>query len=218
MPGFAKVAPDAFTSGGDVFATNHWINLFGTGVTVDGKALTSGTLLEAVDASGNVCGSYIVREEGKFGFMPVYGAEDASSTGLNKGDVFTIRVNGQETEEAFNYESDGSRVPVSTLTLKGGSSNAIPTRYSLNQNYPNPFNPETTISYELPSDSKVELSVYNILGERVATLVSEFKQAGYYEVVWNGTRDDGSTVSSGIYFYRLSTDDYVKSMKMTLMK
>jgi hypothetical protein len=218
MPGFAKVAPDAFSSGGNSFATNHWVNLFGTGVTVDDKTLASGTLLEAVDASGNLCGSYIVREEGKFGFMPVYGAEDGSSAGLKDGDVFTIRVNGQETEEAFTYEADGSRVLVSSLTLKGGHSNAIPTRYSLNQNYPNPFNPETTISYELPADSKVELSVYNILGERVATLVNEFKPAGYYEVAWNGTRDDGTTVSSGIYFYRLSTDDYVKSMKMTLMK
>jgi hypothetical protein len=218
MPGFARVAPDAFSSGGNSFATNHWVNLFGTGVTVDDKALAGGTLLEAVDASGNVCGSYIVREEGKFGFMPVYGAEDGSQAGLKDGDVFTIRVNGQETEETFTYEADGSRVLVSSLTLKGGHSNAVPTRYSLNQNYPNPFNPETIISYELPADSKVELSVYNILGERVATLVNEFKPAGYYEVAWNGTRDDGTTVSSGIYFYRLSTDDYVKSMKMTLMK
>jgi hypothetical protein len=107
---------------------------------------------------------------------------------------------------------------VTSLHLKAGSSNTVPDRYSLSQNYPNPFNPETVIAFELPADSKVELTIYNILGEKVATLVNEFKAAGAYEVTWNGTRDDGSTVSSGIYFYRLRAGDYAKSMKMTLMK
>lgn len=218
IPSFAKLAPDDFSSGSDNYVTNHWVNLFGTGVSVDGETLESGALLEAVDASGNVCGSYTVRENGKFGFMPVYGAEDGTAAGLKTGDVFTIRVNGQETEEAFTYESDGSRILVSSLTLKGGHSGAIPTAYKLGQNYPNPFNPETNISYEIPADSKVELSIYNILGEKVATLVNEFKAAGSYEVTWNGTRDDGTTVSSGIYFYRLNAGDFVKSMKMSLMK
>ncbi|MBD3217750.1 MAG: T9SS type A sorting domain-containing protein, partial [candidate division Zixibacteria bacterium] len=220
-PMFAKVVPDAFSTNNNPFdmtVTNRWIDMFGSGVTVDGETLPQGSVVEAVDMNGNLCGRYTIRQDGMFGFMPVYGAENGSADGLTKGDEFRLRVDGQDTEETFAFGDEGDRILVTSLHLKGGGSGTVPTQYSLNQNYPNPFNPETTISFELPADSKVELTIYNILGEKVSTLVNEFKPAGAYEVIWNGTRDDGSTVSSGIYFYRLNTGDFVKSMKMTLMK
>lgn len=85
-------------------------------------------------------------------------------------------------------------------------------------NYPNPFNPTTTISYSLPSDGKVNLNVYNIKGQLVTTLVSGEQLSGSYEVVWNGKDKNENKVSSGIYFYKLSTKDETIMKKMLLLK
>jgi len=218
---FAKMVPDVFTDYSDrssVVTSNVWVNLYGQGVTVNGDLLAAGTELDVVDANGDLRGNFTVSEVGRFGFMPVYGAENGSAKGLREGEEFSIRVNGQQTEETFTFTGSGDRIVVGSLTLKSGGTNPLPERYSLNQNYPNPFNPATTIAYEIPAESMVELTIYNILGERVATLVNEVKPAGSYKIVWNGQNDSGSPVSSGIYFYRLTAGDYVKSMKMTLMK
>lgn len=85
--------------------------------------------------------------------------------------------------------------------------------FQLKQNYPNPFNPTTAISYQLSAISDVELSIYNIIGQKVATLVSEKQPAGCYEYEW-----DASGFASGLYFYRISTPKFTKTMKMILMK
>lgn len=93
-------------------------------------------------------------------------------------------------------------------------SNNLPTVYQLYNNYPNPFNPSTVIKYDLPKDSKVVLEVYDVLGREVATLVNGKQQAGgRYEV-----RFDGSRFSSGVYFFRITAGDYVKTQKMLLIK
>ncbi|MDZ4182157.1 MAG: FlgD immunoglobulin-like domain containing protein [Candidatus Cloacimonadaceae bacterium] len=86
------------------------------------------------------------------------------------------------------------------------------------QNYPNPFNPETTISYDMPASGKVSLSVYNVKGQLVKTLVNETRPFGRNSVVWNGTDNAGNSVSSGIYFYQLSTNGKSEMKKMMLMK
>ncbi|MCH7954479.1 MAG: T9SS type A sorting domain-containing protein [Candidatus Marinimicrobia bacterium] len=85
--------------------------------------------------------------------------------------------------------------------------------YKLNQNYPNPFNPVTNISYTLPISSEVSLIIYNLLGDEVARLVDGFQQAGEYNTTWNA-----SNVSSGIYFYRLRSGNFVQTRKMVLLK
>jgi hypothetical protein len=86
-------------------------------------------------------------------------------------------------------------------------------RIVLYQNYPNPFNPLTIISYELPNTNHTELSIYNVLGQKVATLVSENQKAGHYYVQW-----DASAFPSGLYFYRLQTDYFLKTKKLLLLK
>lgn len=86
-------------------------------------------------------------------------------------------------------------------------------RFALNQNYPNPFNPETRISYNLEKEDNVKLEVYNSLGEKVETLVSELQKRGSHEVKF-----DGSKLSSGIYFYKLSTSEHSQIKKMVLLK
>jgi len=87
-------------------------------------------------------------------------------------------------------------------------------KFTLFQNYPNPFNPTTTISYQLPEQSNVELAIYNTTGQKIATLVSEKKAAGNYQVVWN-VEDD---LASGVYFYKLTTSDFGQVRKLLLLK
>jgi hypothetical protein len=99
-----------------------------------------------------------------------------------------------------------------------GSDNVQITRHQLHQNYPNPFNPETTINFDLKENANVTLDIYNIKGQRVATLANGQFKAGVHSVMWKGTDDNGSILSSGIYFYKLSCGSYTKTRKMILMK
>ena len=94
----------------------------------------------------------------------------------------------------------------------------LPKIFHLFQNYPNPFNPKTTIKYQLLKVSKVELIIYNILGQKVKTLVDDVKQPGYYALTWDGTNNYGQRVSSGIYIYHLKTDRFIQTKKMVFLK
>ncbi len=102
---------------------------------------------------------------------------------------------------------------VAYLGQAQGQTAFMPTDYSLSQNYPNPFNATTVIEYALPVESHVKLQVYNIRGQKVATLVNSKQQAGYRSVNW-----DASGVSSGLYFYRLTAGSKVFSDRMMLLK
>lgn len=90
---------------------------------------------------------------------------------------------------------------------------SLPRAFRLEHNYPNPFNPTTTIRYEVPRTSFVTIRVYNVLGQEVVTLVSEKREPGRYQVVF-----DGSKLSSGVYFYRLQANGYANTLKLLLMK
>jgi hypothetical protein len=80
----------------------------------------------------------------------------------------------------------------------------LPKTYALNQNYPNPFNPTTNIRYALPVDSRITLEIFNVIGQRVRTLVNDNMAAGYHTMEWDGASDTGSRLASGVYFLRLS--------------
>jgi hypothetical protein len=94
----------------------------------------------------------------------------------------------------------------------------LPTSFSLFQNYPNPFNPSTIIQYTIPLRSQVLIDVYDILGRRVRTLLNEVRDAGTYEIEWNGRDDSGIPVSSGLYLYRFSSEGTNIIKKMMLIK
>jgi len=94
----------------------------------------------------------------------------------------------------------------------------LPVAYSLNQNYPNPFNPTTTIQYGIVKEGLVTLTIYNILGQEVKTLVSTKQNVGVYKVNWNGLDNHNRMVSNGIYIYRIGSNDFVKSKKMVFLK
>ena len=118
-------------------------------------------------------------------------------------------VNAKAQELKFDFNP---------IELTPSKIQALPKDFSLGQNYPNPFNPTTTVSYALPTSAYVKLVVYNILGQKVKTLVDEEQTAGFRQVVWNGQNDRGETVGSGIYFYRIQAGDFIKTAKMSLLK
>ena len=102
----------------------------------------------------------------------------------------------------YQYYTLGSEVTI-----------GVPKKFEVSQNFPNPFNPVTKINYELPNDSKVSIKVFDILGREVGTLLDEFKTAGYHTVDF-----DGSSLSSGMYFYRIKTNEFEAIKKMLLIK
>jgi len=95
---------------------------------------------------------------------------------------------------------------------------SVPVVFELSQNYPNPFNPVTKISFAVPVETNVELSVYNVLGQKVRTLANEAKKPGYYSVVWDGKDSKGESLPSGVYFYKMTADGFSSTMKMILLK
>lgn len=105
-------------------------------------------------------------------------------------------------------------------TSAGSDENNIPLFVDqLVSNYPNPFNPETTIMFTTGNNANIEISIYNIKGQKIKTLANEKMEAGEHQVVWNGTDDNGNSVSSGIYFYKMRSDGrYTSTKKMILMK
>ncbi len=93
-----------------------------------------------------------------------------------------------------------------------------PDKLTLFQNYPNPFNPLTVIQYVLPYDCEVDISVYNVLGQKVKTLVKSKQEAGYQQVIWDGEDEKGEGVVSGIYFYKIKAGKFIQSKKMVIVK
>jgi hypothetical protein len=119
--------------------------------------------------------------------------------------------------QAGTFRNPNDRVTVDlTATVNPVSvedKNAVVDKYYLQQNYPNPFNPSTKINFGLKKAGNVEITVYNILGNKVATLLNGYKPAGNYSVTF-----DASKLSSGIYLYRIVTNEFVQTRKMILEK
>jgi hypothetical protein len=94
----------------------------------------------------------------------------------------------------------------------------LPLRFALFRNHPNPFNPGTVIRYAWPTSTDVTLTIYNLLGQEVRTLVKSMMAAGYHDVYWDGKDGSGMQVASGVYFYRLQTKEFSKAINMLLVK
>ncbi len=124
----------------------------------------------------------------------------------------TLEITDSQTyDRALGFNRLALPAPVSVQTR--------PAVFSLAANYPNPFNPQTTIQYALPQAADVGLTVYNVLGQPIRTLVAEHQAAGRYAVEWDATNDSGHSVSSGMYFYRLQAGgDFLDIKKMLLLK
>jgi hypothetical protein len=116
------------------------------------------------------------------------------------------RLKQMDINGAFKYSE--------TVSLKC----AIPSAYGLMQNYPNPFNPSTLISYQLPAASFVKIKIFDMLGREIRTLVNDYVEAGSSTVEWDGSDNNGSRVSSGIYIYNIKAGSFSAARKMNLLK
>ena len=94
----------------------------------------------------------------------------------------------------------------------------IPIEYALYQNYPNPFNPATTIQYSISHSGTISLEIFNLLGQKIKTIVNEFQPIGTYSIRWDGKSDDNKITASGIYYYRLRANEFISTKKMLFIK
>ena len=107
---------------------------------------------------------------------------------------------------------------MNNITTSTDDGSLGPESYTLHQNYPNPFNPVTTISYDIPEDELVNVTIYNMGGEVVKTLINQVQTSGYKSIQWNATNTVGQAVSAGLYLYRIHAGDFIMSKKMVLLK
>ncbi len=205
---------------------NSWSAL-GTGAQ-NGVNSTVNAL--AVDGQGRLyvggffiqAGSIISNQVARFDPQANSWSTLGSSTGVNGVNflVQALAVDGQGRLYVGGFFASAGGVPSTFIArwTSGASrveqiSTNVPRTFLLEQNYPNPFNPSTTIRYQLPVASEVKLEVYDVLGKKVATLVSERQAAGYYQYVWNA-----NGLSSGVYLYRLQAGRFIETKKMMLVK
>jgi len=104
------------------------------------------------------------------------------------------------------------------VTSADDNTDLLPEKTTLSQNYPNPFNAYTTISFNLPSAENVEISIYNVVGQKIITLQDGQMNAGEHSIIWDGRNENGDEIASGVYFYRLSTDNLIETKRMTFLK
>ncbi|MDH4157230.1 MAG: T9SS type A sorting domain-containing protein [candidate division Zixibacteria bacterium] len=158
---------------------------------------------------------------GKMKVLLYYNAKDLISIGL--ADLVQIPINAKSNIVA----GDKSQIRLSKALLSTSSAQAVqvdgvdaplPSTFVLYQNYPNPFNPTTTVEFSLSAAADVRLDIYNILGQRVTTLLDEKLPSGSHRVVWDATNGDGQRVATGVYLYKLQVDSDKETKKMMFLK
>ena len=132
-------------------------------------------------------------------------------------DRYFYQVRGMDQEGSWGYGSNVAGVNVDAISTEVLSGDA-PLVTSLGRNAPNPFNPATTISFTLAERAPVELSIHDISGRLVKTLVRDIRDAGDHQATWDGTNDRGREVSSGIYLYRMNTAGMTDTKKLVLLR
>jgi hypothetical protein len=156
-----------------------------------------------------------------------------TSGSVDPGDVanLDVRIYGLDVVDTtytadIEIESNDPVNPLVTIPVEIkavqstgiGDQNSLPSTFAISQNYPNPFNPTTTFNYQLPRVSDVKLIIYNVLGQKVRTLINQSVEPGYHTVEWNGLNDSGTQVATGLYIYRFQAGDYTKTIKMMMLK
>ena len=130
--------------------------------------------------------------------------------------IFSVDDPAEEIDFSYRFfDSSGDLISSGSVTLFDSS---LPTQFALHQNSPNPFNPVTTIAYDIPEPTYVEIAIYDLLGGKVRTLVSKEMSPGFHSAVWNGKDDRGRLVASGMFIVRLSSSSFMDVRKMLMLK
>jgi hypothetical protein len=160
-------------------------------------------------------------------FWQVAGAVTLGTTSEFKGNILCQTLIAMNTGATLNGRALAQTAVTLDANIVGITASDVEdedqastraTYFRLHQNYPNPFNPETEISYTLLKDCWIRLTIYNILGQRIKTLVDEYQTAGDKSTHWDGKDDHDYQVASGVYFYRLQAREYIEIKKMQLIK
>ncbi len=188
-----------------------------------------------------------IKDENKLSYSlppkPPTGAFDARFTGdwkhSENGGIIEIMSPNNETNLQYEIKDGQEWALISesgdeyilqgegNLILTGGNSqyqlikggiNSLPTKFALHNNYPNPFNPTTTITYDIPNESHITLTIYDLMGRSVKELMSKRVSPGNHSIVWNGTDSNNNSVASGMYLYQLKSGDFVETKKLLILK
>ena len=198
-----------------------------TGFSIDNLHPTVPQGLTALESGTSVILQWTTQIDEDFSYHNIY-RNDLGS--LDPAMIFTTTdsfyVDQEGTNGSYEYwitavdsagnESDPS--DIAAVVLSASAQTAVPTVFALEQNYPNPFNPSTQIRYALPEATIVTITVYDMMGRKVKTLVQDIQSAGYHTALWNATNDRGLPVSAGMYIYTLQAGDHHHMKKMVLLK
>ncbi|MFZ1321644.1 MAG: T9SS type A sorting domain-containing protein, partial [Ignavibacteria bacterium] len=192
------------------------IGWIGTGFGNSCDNLTGTILSDSVGLTNiqnipTVCVGGLAQATGNFN--PKEPFTQFQNSGVNPNGTYTLRISDNAAGDTGSIRSWTLKIDYDIITGVNNNVTSIANDFSLNQNYPNPFNPSTKIAYSIPTNGFVSLKIFNILGKEVQTLVSEVKTAGSYEVSFNG-----ASLSSGVYFYRLESGNFIDTKKMFLLK
>ena len=186
------------------YTQNEWAFVVGTYDGTMMKLFVNGQLETSVSISGSLTTNSSPLQIG----TRLNLAADTFSGKLDDLRVFSKALSETKIQSLFNEN----------VTAIHDNETYIPAQFSLGQNYPNPFNPTTVINYQLLKTSEIELTIYNQLGQKVRTLVSEIKPAGAYQAQWDSRDNSGKQVANGVYLYRLQTGSFMEVRKMVLLR
>ncbi|HPG40465.1 MAG TPA: T9SS type A sorting domain-containing protein [bacterium] len=186
------------------------------------------------EENGAVVISWTTQSEKDILGYNIFKATDKNSDWKKMNPTLIKSAGGATVKTEYSYR-DSTAVPLQTLYYKLESveidgqstmhemksiyvTTGKPDKYTITQNYPNPFNPQTTIDYAVPEGCRVQVIIYNTRGEKVQQLADHFHPAGIYSIKWDGRNYYGAKVSSGVYFYKIITQDFTEIKKMILAK
>ena len=186
---------------------------------VDGAFLNSSAIVDAISEACSMGGI-----KGKNAAAAVSGLKPGAKFQypivlIQSSDVNDFEASLNAAEDFYKNELGGiSLKQSSTVDYQSTSAAEIPKAFQLNQNFPNPFNPETQIQFDLPKAARVELHIYNTLGQAVRTLAKNDYPAGTFSVTWNGRDNSGRQLPSGMYIYRIKAGDFQAQRKLLFLK
>ena len=193
----------------------------GGGLGKFSTAGVTGAIVYAVNGNGAVYGYDVTDENGSYaiaGVAPGSYSLYVDAPGYESSSTINALPTYSGTDSRTPQPASGVDFILMSVTSVGEDQPVLPSNYILEQNYPNPFNPTTNIVFSIPQAEKITLTIYNMLGQKIATLVEGVLPAGAHTVTWNGRDALGQQMPTGVYLYRLSGSQFSQVRKMVLMK